>query len=247
MADNTSNPSGARFRQILDRMDEKDGSKASEADAPEIGEMVKADAPTTTAAPAARRGLQMSEGFKNFAILFSLIMNAILLLVLIGLGMYVFEIKRAIAGPLIGGLHDSFVQMDQAHIKTTIPVNTTIQVNDTIPVVFDLPLQTTTDVVLTRDTPIPNTRIILNGISVPVDITLPAGTPLNVNLNLTVPVNQTVPVKLNVPVNIPVGVDIPLEQTDLHAPFSNLQGLFAPYNDIVKQLPDSWTEAIGGQ
>lgn len=253
MADNTSNSSSARFRQILDRMDEKDGSKASEADVPEIAELKHNGISTVAATPAKsqREGFKMSEAFKNFAILFSFIMNAILLLALIGLGFYMFEIKRAIAGPLIGGLHDNFVQMDLAHIKTTIPVNTNITVDDTIPVVFDLPLQQNTNVTLSEDTLITGVSVTINGgilqiTNAPTTIVLPRGAVLPVTLNLTVPVNQTVPVKLNVPVNIPVGVDIPMEQTELHSPFKSLRELFAPYNDVVKQVPDSWSEAVFG-
>lgn len=253
MTDNTSNSGSERFRQILDRMDEKDGSKASEAVLdPEIPEL-KQNGNSATAAPAKsqRQGSKMGEGFKNFAILFSFVMNTILVLVLVGLGLYMFDIKRAIAGPLVGGLHDSFVQMDQAHIKTTIPVNTTIQVDDTIPVVFDLPLQQNTNVTLSEDTLITGATVSINGgvlqlNNAPTTIILPKGTVLPVTLNLTVPVNQTVPVKLNVPVNIPVGVDIPMEQTELHGPFKGLRELFAPYNDLLKQVPDSWSQAITG-
>ncbi len=263
MADNTPSSSGARFRQIMDKIDEKDGGAkpaqtVAEAAPPKV-EPSTPPPPPKSVAPASvpdrtrprRRLFQMSEGFQSFAILFSLTVNAILVLVVIVLGLYVFEIKKAIAGPLIGGLHDNFVAMDQAHIKTTIPVNTTIQVNDTMPVVFDLPLQQNTNVTLSANTLITGASVTINGgilqlNNAPTTILLPQGTILPVTLSLTVPVSQTIPVALTVPVNIPVAVDIPLEQTDLHQPFTSLRDLFAPYDDVVSQLPDSWFELLTG-
>ena len=271
MAENTSTSSGARFRKIIERIDDKEGEGRQEnaavpapsaasaildatpetSNTPEKVGMTLTATPAKAAAPlekdkVRKRRWFQHESFQNFAILFSLAINLVLVVVVIILGLSVFELKRAIAGPLIGGLHDSFVQMDKAHIKTTIPVNTTIEVNDTIPVEFDLPLKTNTNVVLTQNTLIPNTAIVLNGVSLPVDITLPAGTPLNINLDLIVPVRQMLPVKLIVPVHIPVAVDIPLEQTDLHQPFADLRDLLAPYNDIVQKVPDSWWGLITG-
>ena len=186
------------------------------------------------------------------ATLFSFVVNAVLLLVLIVAGLLLFQIKSAIAQPLVGGLHTSFQAMDAAHIVTTIQVddtilvNDTIHVNDTIPVVFDLPLSTNTTVVLTSDTPVPQTLVYLNGLAVPTDIVLPAGTPLNISLNLVVPVSKTVPVvlevpiALEVPVHLTVPVDIPLKQTELHPPFNDLVNLVAPYATLLNKLPSSW-------
>ncbi|MBI3243757.1 MAG: hypothetical protein HYZ49_15845 [Chloroflexi bacterium] len=268
MADNTPSSSGARFRQIIDKIDEKDGSPQSApqasaaaleaasapgaASAQIAAPTTKAATPKSKAEPAKpdRKPL-MNDTFKNFAIMFSFVVNLILVVALVVLGLSLFEIKRAIAGPLIGGLHDNFVAMDQAHIETTIPVNTTILVNDTMPVVFDLPLNQNTNVTLSEDTLITGASVTINGgilqlSNAPTTIILPKGTVLPVTLNLTVPVSQTIPVALTVPVNIPVAVDIPLEQTELHQPFSSLRNLFAPYNDVVQQLPDSWLQLFTG-
>ncbi len=171
----------------------------------------------------------------------------------------IFQIKRAIAQPLVGGLHTSFLQMDGAHIVTTIQVNDTIRVddtlrvNDSLPVVFDVPLSTDTTVVLTRDTLVPKTTVYLNGQPVPTDIVLPAGTPLDIHLNLTVPVSHTVPVALDVPVHLKVPVslqvpvDIPLNQTDLHTPFTNLASLVGPYDRLLNDLPASWGQVFAPQ
>lgn len=212
---------------------------------------------------------RLSDAFWKAATLFSLVVNLVLLVVVLGLGLLVFQIKRAIAAPLVGGLHANFVQMDEATIITTVLVEDTIQVNDTIqvvdniqvndtlPVVFDLPLNTATVVTLTRDTTVPNTTVFLNGLPVPTDIILPVGTPLDIQLNLIVPVSQTVPVVLDVPVNldVPISLDvpvslqvpvsIPLRETELHEPFTNLAALVAPYDALLDATPSSWAELFG--
>lgn len=214
---------------------------------------------------------KMPSAFWRAATLFSFIVNGVLLVVVLAAGLLIFQIKRSIAQPLIGGLYTSFVQMDAAsivatvHVDDTITVNDTIYVNDTItvndtlPVIFNLPLDTNTQVVLTDDTPIPNTTVMLNGLAVPTDIVLPAGTPLNIHLVLVVPVSQTVPVvlhvpiqlevpiNLEVPVSLEVPVNIPLRDTDLHQPFTNLANLLAPYNALLELTPSSWGEVFFGQ
>jgi hypothetical protein len=180
--------------------------------------------------------------FWTIASLLSLTINVILIVVLILMGRQLFLIKGIVSEQLISGLYENFVLMDQAHIVTSITVNDTIQVIDTIPVVFDLPLEQNTTVVLTDDTSIGGATIYLNQSPVPIDIVLPAGTSLNINLDLVVPVSQTVPVELTVPVNLEVPVDIAMEQTQLHEPFVGLQGVVAPYQDFLSDLPDSWQE-----
>ena len=105
-------------------------------------------------------------------IIFSFLVNIILVVVLLGLGLLIFDIKNNIADPLVGGLHGSFVGLDQATIDWTIPVR------DTIPVQLTVPLNTDTTVVLTRPVPISaNATIVLNGssVSTPVSLTLPVG------------------------------------------------------------------------
>src|SRR5262245_42962486 len=151
------------------------------------------------------------DAFWKFATLFSFIVNLILVLVLLFTVGLLFEIKNAIAQPLVGGLYGSFVQMDNSHIVTTI------QVNDTLPVQFDLPLKQQTEVIISKDTLITGASVSINGgvlviNDAPTTILLRQGTPLPIQLDLIVPVSQTVPVHLLVP------VDIALDQTDLHKP-----------------------------
>jgi hypothetical protein len=180
--------------------------------------------------------------FWTIASIFSLTINIILIVIIILLGRQLFNLKNMVTDQLINGLYDNFVLMDQANIKTTVNVSSTIQVQDEIPVVFDLPLSQDTEVVLVNDTPIEGATIFLNWVAVPLDIILPAGTPLNINLDLVVPVSQTIPVVLNVPVNLTVPVDIPLNQTELHEPFTGLQGVVAPYRSLLSNTPNSWNQ-----
>jgi hypothetical protein len=193
----------------------------------------------------------LAGGFWRFAVIFSLAMNVVLLLVVLALGGLIFQIKTQIATPIVGGLHQSFEEMQQASIKTEITVNDTIQVNDTMPVVFDLPLNqattvTTLEPVLIRGATV---NLVAGGLTVSnasADIVLPAGTALPVQLNLMVPVNQTIPVSLKVPVALKVPVDIPLARTELNAPFTRLTGIVEPYDATLDSLPNSWVEAFFG-
>jgi hypothetical protein len=185
---------------------------------------------------------KIGPAFWTIASIISLSINVTLIILLILVGRELFSLKGLISNQLVGGLYDNFVQMDQAHIKTTIAVEDTIQVNDMLPVVFDLPLNQETQVVLTKNTPVNNASVYLNGVPVTTDIVLKKGTPLNIHLNMSVPVSQTIPVVLNVPVHLDVPVDIPLEETELHQPFTGLQNVVSPYDKLLNDLPNSWEQ-----
>jgi hypothetical protein len=169
----------------------------------------------------------------------SLVVNIILVVILILVGRELFVAKSLVEG-LVGGLHNNFVLMDQAHIKTTINVATTI------PVQFELPVKTNTTVVLTEDTTIKGASVTLytGGLYIenaPTDIILPAGT------NLPIALDISVPVSISIPVQIPVDVDIPLNQTELHQPFVGLQQVVLPYKDLLNGLPNSWNAVINNK
>src|SRR3990172_8578725 len=255
MAEKSSNSSGARFRQLIEKIDEKEGSPPKVRTETVSPPPVKPEMSTPAASkaivpvsdraePAHRKYFNFCEAIKTFATVSSFVVNLILVIVLAGLLVYIFDIKRGVADPLLGGLYNGFVQMDEAHITTTIPVNTTIAVNDKVTADFILPLQQTTNVVLAESTLITGASVTINGgilqlTNPPTTIVLPKGTVLPIILDLSVPVKQDIPVILNIPVSIPVAVDIPLQQTDLHRPFTNLRDLFAPYYLLVKGLPNS--------
>lgn len=174
--------------------------------------------------------------FRNIAVIFSFIMNFILVIILLFVVYLIFQIKNGIAEPLIDGLHSNFVGLNEAEIETTVIVN------DEIPINFELTVQDTVVVTLAEPAVIDNVPaqfdIIGGGGSITgtVDITLPAGTPLTIDLTLLVPVEQQIPVVLNVP------VDIALEETQLSVPFTNLRQLFEPYVKILDNLPSQWDE-----
>ncbi len=183
------------------------------------------------------------QAFKNFAIIFSFVVNFVLLLVLLIAAPLILPVVDTIARPLVGGLSDSFVQMGEASIVRTIVVD------DRIPVSFTLPLSTTTEVILDRPVPldVPATFNFPGGggtINGAVRLELPEGMVLPIRLNIDVPVSNTIPVQLD------VGVDIPLQETELGQPFNTLQELFVPLDIFLDGLPASnreLFERIGGR
>ncbi|MEA4906086.1 MAG: hypothetical protein GYA17_03865 [Chloroflexi bacterium] len=177
--------------------------------------------------------------FWTVACFISLVVNVVLIVALVVMGNQLFAMKNSLTEELVGGLYGNFVLMDEAHIRTTIPVSTQV------PARFDLPLETDTVVTLTEDTYIQGASVSLvtGGLAInsaPTNITLPAGTRLPVHLSLMVPVDQTIPVDLT------VAVDIPLSQTELHQPFVGLQEVVRPYYLLLNHLPNSWEETLCG-
>ncbi len=172
------------------------------------------------------------QAFRNFAIIFSFIVNIVLVLVLLLVAPLILPIVGDIVNPLVGGLTESFVEMGDAHIVQTI------EVDDTIPVQFDLALEQDTVVVLSEAVPLQvNAQFVLpNGggtINGNVALQLPQGLELPVNLALTVPVSE------EIAINLPVPVNIPLDETELGVPFERLENLFIPLNDLLGGLPTS--------
>lgn len=172
------------------------------------------------------------QAFKTIAIIFSFIVNIILVIgILLALPL-LLPALNGVAKPLVGGLSDSFVQMGEASIERTISVD------DQIPVVFTLPLQQETNVVLTEPVPmsVPATFVLPGGggtINGTVILELPPETSLPVALDMQVPVSTTIPVQLD------VGVDIPLQETELATPFNTLRDLFEPLDGFMGGLPRS--------
>lgn len=171
----------------------------------------------------------------RFMVIFSFIVNIILVGVIVVLGVFIFNIKNDVADPLLKGLHSSFVGLDQATIDWTIPVR------DSVNATFTLPLQQNTVVVLTDDVPLTVTADISGPVSInnaTVALTLPEGTNLPVALNLSVPVDEVIPV------NLDVRAVIPLSETQLHDPFQNLRYTFEPIILALDNLPNDVPEAI---
>lgn len=173
----------------------------------------------------------------RFMVIFSFIVNIVLVVVLLVLGIFIFEIKNEIAQPLVTGLHSSFVGLDEATIDRTIPVRTSI------PVVLDIPLETDTVVTLVEPVPLQVDALIdLPGINAynvnaSVDLELPVGLQLPVALDLDVHVDQPLDVELD------VRAVIPLADTQLHDVAENLRLLFEPLAVGLTNLPDDFGEA----
>ncbi|NLP10237.1 hypothetical protein GX408_07555 [bacterium] len=187
------------------------------------------------------RGEKIGPAFWTIASLFSMLVNIVLIAVLLSIGQQLFTLKKVVEQDVLGGLYENFLLMDEAHIRTTIPVATEV------PAKFDLPLKTNTTVTLVEDTLLTNATIydlnaggVLTINRASTNIILPAGTRLPITLDLMVPVDQTIPVQLN------VDVDIPLNQTELHRPFVGLREVVDPYYTYLHLMPDSWQDVLCG-
>ena len=147
--------------------------------------------------------------FWTIACLVSLAANAYLLLTLSRLtgSQRVIEGTGLDAG-MLGGLYNSFSQMDSAHIKTTIPLRSVIPLDATVP------LQTETSITLAQAATVDGAHVTINtdlfNIDAPASVTLPAGTALDVALDLQLPVQTDLPLAMDIP------VDIAVKDTDLH-------------------------------
>jgi hypothetical protein len=196
--------------------------------------------PKTAPKSSQQKPLRFGPPFWTITGALSLIVNIILIIVLLSIASQLFSLKKLVQEQVLGGLYENFVLMDQAHIRTTIPINTNV------PAKFDLPLQTNTVVVLTEATLLENASVVslsTGGLSIynaPTTILLAEGTRLPVALDLIVPVDQQIPVSLE------VNVDIPLSQTDLHEPFVGLQEVVRPYYLMLSEIPDNWADILCG-
>jgi hypothetical protein len=163
----------------------------------------------------------------TIASVLSLGVNIVLCLFVLALLSMRGTIQGAVTGQstsVLGGLYSNFLAMDQATIRSNIPVDASIPLNIMVPVnntgatitMAGAPAEFDAYVVI-------NTSILK--INAPARVTLLRSiTPLNVNLNnLVVPVQTSVPVHLDVPVNIP------LQNTELHQPFVGLQNVVRPW------------------
>lgn len=164
--------------------------------------------------------------FERFALLFSFIMNVILLIVVLVLVGLLLPIKNQVARPIMDKVMAEIDRLGSTHIQTTVVVE------DEIRVKFDLPLQQKVTVTTTEPVPLTTeAHFILPGgggyIKGTVSIDIPTDTDLPVLLDTTVPVDQMVPVKLEVP------VDINLGDTDLKASVDNFRALLEPIDNLL--------------
>ncbi len=172
--------------------------------------------------------------FWTAASVISLLFNLVLLIVVVGMLRMLGSLDAANLGPgVLGGLYTNFERMDQARIKTEIPVQTVIPLNLTVPV------QATTGITLAKAASIPGAHVKINtalfNIDAPANVTLPAGTQLSVAMAFDLPVQAQIPINLTVP------VDIPLRQTELHPAITGLEDTLKPLYCIVNPSAQSLT------
>lgn len=194
----------------------------------------------------------------TIAIIFSFIVNCLLVTVLVVAIIPLLMVKTNFVEPLLMNLDMAF----QGLGETTI--DTTVEVDQAVPIVFDLPLNEPLDLdfilpinqdtVVTLNQPVPLSGLpatftfpggggAING---SVSLALPAGLSLPVHLEMEVPVQRTIPVSMTVPVNQPVQitmsipVTIQLGEAGLDPAVEELRAVFAPVNAIVQSIPDGF-------
>ncbi|MBN1875649.1 MAG: hypothetical protein JXA33_15595 [Anaerolineae bacterium] len=187
--------------------------------------------------PEVKSSYNFWEAFKNFAIIFSFIVNIILVLVLLLSPVPLFRAKSEIAEPILTDLDAAFASLGETNIQSIV------YIQDTMPVVFDLPLDQRTNVVLIDAVPLnANATFFLPGgggaINGTVSLNLPNGMALPVALSMTVPVSTTVPVVMEVPVSIP------LAEAGMAPAIEKLRNVFRPITGFLQTLPDSIGDAL---
>lgn len=218
-----------RFREIIAA--EKEEASAPEprkpvvVNLPKIGAIAKEPSPSTAPEAASRSSLagklsaaRPGPTFWTAGAILSIFANLVLFIMLISAWRGLSAVNPGGGGLL--ALYTSLEQMDQAHIRTTIPVTTTVAVDASIPV------KSSTNITLARDVLIQGAHVTINtglfNIDAPAAVTLPAGTSLDVDLDMTLPM------KTNLPISVSVPVDIAIQDTELHAAIQGLKNALRP-------------------
>ncbi len=178
--------------------------------------------------------------FKSIAILFSFLVNIVLVVVvaiLVPRADSILSLKTEIAEPLLVELDQAFAALEETTIQSTI------YITDTIAVVFDFRLEQNTDVILTQPVPLamPAQFVISGGggtINGTVIMSLPQGQALPVALRINVPVSTTVPIFMTVPVTID------LAEAGIGPAIEQLRAVFTPITGFVESLPDTTEELL---
>ncbi len=175
--------------------------------------------------------------FKNFAIIFSFVVNFILVLVLLLSPGPLFTMKAQVVEPLLIDLDGAFEALGETRIESMV------NIQDTMPVIFNLPLSQNTDVILTEAVPLeaaatfflPGGGGAINGT---VSLNLPQDMALPVNLDMIVPVSTTIPIVMEVP------VEIPLSEAGMEPAIERLRGVFSPITGFLQTLPSSIKDVV---
>lgn len=174
------------------------------------------------------------EAFKNLAIIFSFIVNLVLVIILLlVVGWILFPAKTDVVEPMLDELQGAIDALDNATIVRTIDID------EQVPVSFSLPLEQATVVVLSQDVRLerPASFIFPAGggtINGTVVLNLPQGLELPILLDMDVPVQNSIPVQF------PVDVTIPLRETELNQVVVELNSVLGPIRDLLDDLPDGF-------
>lgn len=175
--------------------------------------------------------------FKDVAIVFSFIVNIVLIIVLLLSPEPLFMTKNEIAEPILLDLDNAFEALGETTIQTTV------QINHMLPISFEVPLQQETAVILNKAVPlsVPATFYLPSGggsINGVVSLELPSGQALPVTLDFTIPVASSIPVEFSVP------VEIQLYDAGMGPAIEELRAVFQPLTSFVEELPDTPQEIL---
>ncbi|HIE39353.1 MAG TPA: hypothetical protein EYP77_09855 [Anaerolineae bacterium] len=194
--------------------------------------------------------------FANIAIIFSFIVNCVLVLVLIVAIGPLLQLKSGLVEPLLTDLDQAFQALGDTTIETTVDVDEPIGIRFDLPLDqpldldFALPINQETVVELTQPVPLDNlsARFNLPGgggvINGTVSLSLPAGLQMPVRMDMVVPVRTTIPVRLTVPVSqtVPIQMAIPvrirLGEAGLSSAVQQLRDVFTPVRVLIESIPD---------
>lgn len=179
-----------------------------------------------------RRHWHFWKAFKNIAIIFSFVMNFVLLMVLLLLPGPLFQANTEIAQPLLGEMDRAFAGLGSTDIISPVYIRERPLIK------FDLPIRQNIAVTLTEAVPlqVPATFYLPGGggsINGTVYLQLPVDMRLPINLRMTVPVSENVPISMTVPVTIN------LNEGGLEPAIIKLRDVFNPISQTLQSLPDS--------
>ncbi|MCK4471547.1 MAG: hypothetical protein KAW49_07135 [Anaerolineae bacterium] len=196
--------------------------------------------------------------FKNIAIIFSFVVNFVLVIALLVVSMpalrAVLALKTGLVEPLLNDLDAAFLGLGEATIDTDvqidkrIPIRFDLLLDQQLAIDFPLSIEQNTVVVLTAPVPLnlPAQFYLPGGgvINGTVSLSLPTGMLMPIRLSMVVPVSQTIPVRMNVPVSetIPIQMAVPvhieLGEAGLDSAVQELRGVFQPLKEQIEALPD---------
>ncbi len=174
--------------------------------------------------------------FEKFAIFFSFVVTMTLVVVLLLLGIGLWQVAPSLPGLRDGTLCPLIAQVDSlVYDFDSAVITRTISISQTIPVAFDLTLDQNTVVNLTKSVPLNRsaTFVLPSGggqINGTVSLALPNGMPLPIHLTMPVPIRQDLPVKMN------VLVSIPLNETELGGVTGQLKDILTPYTKLLRDV-----------